>query len=98
MRITDLLDKRSISLTAEPKSKSEALDQIIDLMVKSGKINDREAYRKQVYAREEESTTGVGEESQSPMENVMRLQNLDLRPWLSKTVWNLMHWTESRLL
>lgn len=61
MRITDLLDKRSISLTAEPKSKSEALDQIIDLMVKSGKINDREAYRKQVYAREEESTTGVGE-------------------------------------
>lgn len=61
MRITDLLDKRSISLTGTPKTKSEALDQIIDLMVKSGKINDREAYRAQVYAREEESTTGIGE-------------------------------------
>ncbi|MEI3411897.1 MAG: PTS sugar transporter subunit IIA [Blautia sp.] len=30
-------------------------------MAKSGKINDEEAYRKQVYAREEESTTGIGE-------------------------------------
>ena len=61
MRITDLLDVRSISLTGNPKTKNEALDQIVDLMVKSGKINDREAYRKQVYAREEESTTGVGD-------------------------------------
>ena len=53
MRITDLLDARSILLDASPKSKSEALDQIVDLMVKSEKINDKEAYRKQVYAREE---------------------------------------------
>ena len=45
MRITDLLDARSILLDASPKSKSEALDQIVDLMVKSEKINDKEAYR-----------------------------------------------------
>lgn len=61
MRITELLDKRSISLDAAPKSKKEALDMAVDLMAKSGKINDVEAYRKQVYAREEESTTGIGE-------------------------------------
>lgn len=61
MRITELLDKRSISLDASPKNKSEALDQAVALMVRSGKINDEEAYRKQVYAREEESTTGIGE-------------------------------------
>lgn len=61
MRITDLLDARSILLNASPKSKNEALDQIVDLMVKSEKINDKEAYRKQVYAREKESTTGIGE-------------------------------------
>ena len=30
-------------------------------MVKSDKISDREAYRKQVYLREEESTTGIGD-------------------------------------
>ena len=42
-----MLDARSILLDASPKSKSEALDQIVDLMVKSEKINDKEAYRKQ---------------------------------------------------
>lgn len=61
MRITDLLDKRSIDLLAAPKSKNEALDHAVELMNASGKIKDQEAYRKQVYAREEESTTGVGE-------------------------------------
>lgn len=61
MRITELLDKRSISLTGKPKNKSEALDQVVELMAASGKINNKEAYRSQVYAREEESTTGIGE-------------------------------------
>ena len=61
MRITDLLDKRSISLSGAPTSKREALDQMVELMAKSGKIDDTEAYRKAVYAREEESTTGIGE-------------------------------------
>ena len=61
MRITDLLDRRSVSLTAAPKGKSEALDMAVDLMVKSEKISDREAYRKQIYLREEESTTGIGD-------------------------------------
>ena len=61
MRITDLLDKQSISLNGAPKDKKEALDQVVDLMTKSGKINDVEAYRQRVYAREEESTTGIGE-------------------------------------
>lgn len=61
MKITDLLDKRSISLTGSPANKQEALDQMVALMEKSGKITDVESYRKQVYAREEESTTGIGE-------------------------------------
>lgn len=61
MRITDLLDVKSISMDAAPKSKEEALDQVVALMAKSGKINDEEAYRRQVYKREEESTTGIGE-------------------------------------
>lgn len=61
MRITDLLDERSIDLNARPKSKNEALDQAVELMAKSGKVKDKDAYKKLVYAREEESTTGVGE-------------------------------------
>ena len=60
MRITDLLDKRSMSLDGAPRNKQEALDMAIDLMKGSDKINDQEAYRKQVYKREEEGTTGIG--------------------------------------
>ena len=61
MRITDLLDKNSISLNAAPADKKETLDLAIELMAKSGKLVDVEKYRAQVYAREEESTTGIGE-------------------------------------
>ena len=61
MKITDLLDPRSISLDAAPTSKSETLDKAVELMAACGKLSDVEAFRKQVYAREEESTTGIGE-------------------------------------
>lgn len=61
MRITDLLDKDSILLTAAPSNKTEALTQAVALMAKSGRLSDEQAYQKQVFAREEESTTGIGE-------------------------------------
>lgn len=61
MRITDLLDKNSISVNAAPADKKETLDLAVELMAKSGKLSDVEKYREQVYAREEESTTGIGE-------------------------------------
>ena len=61
MRITELLDKRSISLDAAPADKKATLDMAVELMAKSGKLSDVEQYRTQVYAREEESTTGIGE-------------------------------------
>lgn len=61
MRIKELLAVESISLNGTCGSKKEALDAMVALMAKSGKIADVETYRKGVYAREEESTTGIGE-------------------------------------
>lgn len=61
MRITDLLDKRSVMLGAAPSDKKQTIEQAVALMVKSGKIADEEGYRNQVFKREEESTTGIGE-------------------------------------
>jgi PTS system fructose-specific IIC component len=61
MRITDLLDRRSIDVNGSASSKKEALNKMIDLMCKSGKIKDKASYTKQVFAREEEGTTGIGE-------------------------------------
>ena len=61
MRIRELLAVESIDLNAKAASKKEALDHAVDLMARSGKIGDVETYRKGVYAREEEGTTGIGE-------------------------------------
>ena len=61
MRITDLLDKNSVMLGAAPSDKKQALEQAVALMAESGKLADEEVYKKQVFAREEESTTGIGE-------------------------------------
>lgn len=60
MTIRDLLAAESINLNGTPAGKNEALNQCIDLMAKSGKIADVETYRKGVFAREEEGTTGIG--------------------------------------
>lgn len=61
MRITELLKPESIDLNAAPKDKNDTIKQAAALMAKSGNIRDIEAYTKQVMAREEESTTGVGD-------------------------------------
>ena len=61
MRIRDLLAPESIQLNGSATGKEDVLNQMVSLMVKSGKIADEETYRKGVFAREEESTTGIGE-------------------------------------
>lgn len=61
MRIVDLLSKESILLGGTPASKSEAIDQLIDLQVKGGRIADVEAYKAGILAREEKGSTAVGE-------------------------------------
>ena len=61
MRIRDLLAVESIELNGTVTEKADCLNQMVDLMARSGKIQDIEVYRKGVFAREEEGTTGIGE-------------------------------------
>ena len=61
MRITDLLSEKAITLQGKAKNKSEAIDELVDLMMENGNIKDKEAYKKVVLKREEEGTTGIGE-------------------------------------
>ena len=61
MRIVDLLNKDSILLNGAPKSKTEAIDMLVDLQMKSGNISDREIYKQGILAREEKGSTAVGE-------------------------------------
>lgn len=61
MRITDLLSPKSIILDFKAHSKAEAIDQLVNTMYATGHITDKEAYKKAILAREELSTTGIGE-------------------------------------
>ncbi len=61
MRIVDLLSKESIALNAAPESKSEAIDMLVDLQVKGGKIANPNEYKKGILAREEMGSTAVGD-------------------------------------
>ena len=61
MRIIDLLSTQSVDLNFQVNSKAEAIDKLVDLMNSTGNISDREAYKKAILAREELSTTGIGE-------------------------------------
>ena len=61
MRIVDLLKKESVLLNASPKSKSEAIDVLVELQVKGGNIADAEGYKKAILAREEKGSTAVGD-------------------------------------
>jgi len=61
MRIIDLLKKESIRLNAAPKSKSEAIDMLVDLQVNGGCISDKDEYKKGILAREEHGSTAIGE-------------------------------------
>ena len=61
MRITELLDRRSINVNGAASSKQDAIEKMVELMCASGKINDKDAYKARVFAREEEGSTGIGE-------------------------------------
>ncbi|WP_288154543.1 fructose-specific PTS transporter subunit EIIC [uncultured Sharpea sp.] len=61
MKITELLDVRAIDLNVSVASKDEAIDHLVDLMDKSGKISDKAAYKKGILAREAQTSTGIGE-------------------------------------
>ena len=60
MRITELLQDATIDLGVKVNSKEEAIDHLVDLMVKGGNITDREEYKKGILAREANGTTGIG--------------------------------------
>ena len=66
MKITDLLSEESIELTVEAKDKNDIIDKMTRLMLKTGRINNLEKYKKLVLKREEEGSTGVGEEIAIP--------------------------------
>lgn len=61
MRITDLIKQDTIILDLKSTSKSQVIDELVGKLHKAGRLNDKEQYKKAILAREEQSTTGIGE-------------------------------------
>ncbi len=61
MKITDLLKKESIITRTQVASREEAIDLLISLHEKAGNLNDREAYKESILAREASGTTAIGD-------------------------------------
>lgn len=61
MKISELLDLRSIELNVSVNTKDEAINKLVDLMCASEKISDKKAYKKGILAREALTSTGIGE-------------------------------------
>lgn len=61
MKITDLLNKKSIAINPNVNSKKDAINKLVDLMNDSGNLRNINEYKEAVLAREELSTTGIGD-------------------------------------
>jgi len=61
VRIRELLSVKGIDLTVNVRTKEEAIDHLVDLMDRSGKLSDRKLFKEKVLSRETQFTTGIGE-------------------------------------
>lgn len=61
MKITDLLEEKSIKLNSLASSKEEVLNQMINLISQTGNIVNKQEFKETVFKREKEGTTGIGE-------------------------------------
>ena len=59
MRITELFTAQSIALDEAQQDRSQIIDRLVELQATHGNIKDKEAYKKGLYAREDEGSTYV---------------------------------------
>jgi fructose PTS system EIIBC or EIIC component len=61
MKITDLLTKETIILHLKAKTKEEVINELVAKLQEAGVLHDAQAFKEAIFAREAQSTTGVGD-------------------------------------
>lgn len=61
MRISDLLKKDTIVIDMNANDKESAISELVNKLNLAGRLNNRDEYEKAIWAREEQSTTGLGD-------------------------------------
>jgi PTS system fructose-specific IIC component len=84
MKIVDLLHKQGINLNFNPSTKEQCINELVDLMNKTGNLNNKEEYKKAILAREELSTTGIGEGIAIPHGKTSAVKKASLAAAISK--------------
>ncbi|AGF57096.1 MULTISPECIES: PTS fructose transporter subunit IIABC [Clostridium] len=84
MRIVDLLHKEGINLDFNPSTKEQCINELVDLMDKTGNLNDKQEYKKAILAREELSTTGIGDGIAIPHGKTKAVKNASLAAAICK--------------
>ena len=59
MKITELLKREAVKINVKANDKNDAIDQLVELHVNAGNVNDAAVYKQAILAREEEGTTGM---------------------------------------
>lgn len=60
MEVSSLLSEELIKLNLESDNKEDAINELIDILANAGKVSDREEFKEVIFAREAQSSTGVG--------------------------------------
>ncbi|MFW2490285.1 PTS fructose transporter subunit IIABC [Clostridium chromiireducens] len=85
MKIVDLLHKQGINLNFNPSTKEQCINELVDLMDKTGNLNNKEEYKKAILAREELSTTGIGDGIAIPHGKTSAVKKASLAAAICKT-------------
>ena len=60
MRLIELFSRQATAVNVKAANKAQVIDKLVDLQVTHRNITDKAAYKKAIYAREEEFSTYVG--------------------------------------
>ena len=60
MTTKEMFSKERVTFDLKSQTKKEVIDELIDILVANGKVNDKDAFREAVLKREEEFSTGIG--------------------------------------
>jgi mannitol/fructose-specific phosphotransferase system IIA component (Ntr-type) len=60
MRLRDLLDEQSVKIGLESVDKEECFEEMVDILVRAGRVSDRAATLRAILDREAQGTTGIG--------------------------------------
>ncbi|AOM81805.1 PTS fructose transporter subunit IIABC [Salisediminibacterium beveridgei] len=66
MKITELIQTGTIELDLKGSSKSAVIEELADVLDRAGKLSDRKAFIEAIEEREEQTSTGIGEQVAIP--------------------------------